>query len=98
MKDKSIIEAVQYLQNKFGEEKVIIEDHWDGDMCAIGLTGPTKTNLVYISTYKISAGLFFVSIELPSKDINFPYIDGGSFENITLLELEEIVKKYLILL
>jgi hypothetical protein len=36
-KDKTIREIVDYLQSKFGQTDILIQDYWEGDNSTIGL-------------------------------------------------------------
>ena len=94
-KDKTIIEIVDYLQTKFGQTDILIQDYWEGDYCAIGLTDRTGQYLVYISTYGKEQGKFNVSLENPPIDDNLPYPPGGDFDDLSLENLERIVIKQL---
>ena len=62
-KDKGITRLIDYLDKRFGLGKFIINDFWDADLCAIGLSDPQKEVLVYISTYGKMEGQYFISIE-----------------------------------
>ena len=94
-KDKPIREIIDYLQTKFGQTDIIIQDYWEGDFCAIGLTDRTRQYLVYISTYGTEQDKFNVSLENPPIDNNLPYSPRGDFDNISLENLEKIVIEHL---
>jgi hypothetical protein len=90
-KDKKIIHLIEHLDRRFGVDNFIINDFWDADLCAIGLSDPLKEALIYISTYDRKDGLYFVSIE----DINDPKVSTEKSENIEVEELEIIIAKHL---
>ncbi len=96
MTDKSnqIKEIVNYFREKYGKDNVLIKDYWD-DYYAIGLTEKTGTYLAYISTISEKDNDFYLSLEDPSEDDNFPYSDAGIFDELSLSELEEILAKHL---
>ena len=90
-KDKSIIHLVEHLESRFGLNKIIINDFWEGDLCAIGISDSQKNHLIYISTFNKKDGNYFISIE----DINYPTILIEEFDNIEINKLETIISKYL---
>jgi hypothetical protein len=94
-KDKTIIEIVDYLQSKFGQTDILIQDYWESDYCAIGLTDRTGQYLVYISTYGTEQDRFNVSLENPPIDLELPYSQGGDIHNLSLEDLEKIVIEHL---
>lgn len=94
-KDKTISEIVDYLQAKFGKTNILIQDYWDGDCFAIGLTDKTGQYLVYISTYGVEQGKFNISLENPPIEEDMPYSEGGDFDNLSLENLEKTVIKHL---
>jgi hypothetical protein len=90
-KDKSIIQLIDHLENRFGYDKIIINDFWDADLCAIGLSDPHKKSLIYISTYGKREGQYFISIE----NIDDPTISNNKSENAEMKELEMKIAKHL---
>ena len=94
-KDKSITEIVNYLQTKFGQADILIQDYWEGDNCAIGLTDKTGQYLVYISTFGTEFDKFNISLENAPIENDVPYTPGGNFDNVSLENLENIVIKHL---
>ncbi len=83
-KDKSILHLIDHLENRFGFGKFIINDLWDTDLCAIGLSDLQKKALIYISTYGKRNGRYFISIE----DIDDPTISNDRSENVEIKEIE----------
>ena len=94
-KDISIKNIVQHLQSQLGIHNIIINDYWDGDNCAIGLTDKDHKNVVYISTWKKKNNEFYVSLECPSDNENENYSECGEFDNINIDKTVEIVKQHL---
>ena len=94
-KDKTINEIIDYFQSKFGKTDILIQDYWEGDYCAIGLTDKTRQYLVYISTYGTEQNKFIVSLENPSINNDLPYLPSGDFDNLSLENLEKIVIEHL---
>ncbi|MBO9202437.1 MULTISPECIES: DUF434 domain-containing protein [Niastella] len=94
-KNKRIIDLVEHLQNKYGATNIVINDHWEGDLEAIGLTDKTGKYLVYISTFNLDYYHYFLSLENPPADNESPYSPAGDYDYITLEELESIVARHL---
>ncbi len=94
-KDKTINEIIDYFQSKFGKTDILIQDYWEADCCAIGLTDKTRQYLVYISTYGTEQNKFNVSLENPSINNDLPYLPSGDFDNLSLENLEKIVIEHL---
>lgn len=90
-KDNSIIFLVKNLEERIGLGKFIINDFWDADLCAIGLSDPKKEALLYVSTHNRKSGLYYLSVE----NINEPGGPTMEFENIDISELESIVREHL---
>ena len=59
-----IIELLEYLSIYLGPNDYQIVDHWDGDLCAIGIAScRDKHHLVYISTYEQPRGSYYFECE-----------------------------------
>lgn len=88
--------SIERLQKKFGIQAFDIVDHWDGDMCAVGIARPDNHGaLVYISTYNQADDRFFVSLESPSLNAEKPYKSVGDFDKVDFKTLENIVRRHL---
>ncbi|THU38123.1 hypothetical protein FAM09_15680 [Niastella caeni] len=94
-KSKKIMHVLAFLQNKYGETNIIINDHWEADREAIGLTDKTGQYLAYISTISNIDNNYFVALENPSAYNEMPYSPAGDFDNISLTELEKILIPHL---
>lgn len=90
-KDKSIIQLIAHLENRFGLGKFVINDYWDADLCAIGLSDPQKKFLIYISTCGKKKGQYYISIE----DIDDPTISNIKSENMEIKDLEIEIANHL---
>jgi hypothetical protein len=97
MKGKSdrIEFVVKYLQDKFGSENIPVRDHWEADFDAIGLTDKTGTFLAYISTISDREDDYYLALENPPVDDDFPYSPAGDFDKITLPVLEQLIAAHL---
>jgi len=95
-KHESIVATISALTTRLGRDAFDIVDHWDGDLCAIGIASPDNHGvLAYISTYE-RQDRFFVSLELPpDPDEDYPYKNAGSTEAASIDELVEIVHNHL---
>jgi hypothetical protein len=92
-KDNKIKLMVKHLADRFGEGNFKIKDHWDTDLCAIGLTDVEEKHLVYISTYGDKG--YYVSLENLKTVDSHPYEPVGDFDNVDLEGLEKILAKHL---
>lgn len=52
-KDKRIKKLIDYLFQKYGEDKIKIKDYWDADKSAIGVADNSENYLIYISTFGV---------------------------------------------
>jgi hypothetical protein len=65
-KHKSITELLDRLRTRLGTAAFDVIDHWEGDLCAVGVARPDEHGiLVYVSTFGEPEGSYFVSLELP---------------------------------
>jgi hypothetical protein len=88
-KDLQIRRIVDYLFNKYNE-KILIKDFWDADLCAIGLSDKTEKYLIYISTFGLPIDRFNVVLEnIPDNKENSLIV--GEFNDIAFDKLERIL-------
>jgi hypothetical protein len=86
---------VEYLQGKFGVENIPICDHWESDLEAIGFTDKSGKFLAYISTNSDKENNYYLALENPRVENDFPYSPAGEFDNITFTELEQLIAIHL---
>ena len=56
-KDPSIVAFVERVTGALGPAGWQVADHWDGDLCAIGIASASDPErLVYVCTYQQHAG------------------------------------------
>lgn len=96
-KDPSLLKLLDQLRKVYGEKNILIQDHWDADLQAIGLTNSLKNALIYISlltddSFSIIDGLFYLSVE----DTEDSTKTHGTFDKIGLEEVLEKIETYLI--
>lgn len=96
-KHSSIQHVVAKLREELGHISFEIVDHWEADLYAIGLARPDNSHvLVYISTFHLPEGEYFVSIELPPEEgDDIPYQPSGEFHNVDFRGLVGLIKRHL---
>ncbi|MEO7988491.1 MAG: hypothetical protein ABI663_03060 [Chryseolinea sp.] len=95
-KDDIIKLTIKHLADKFGANKFKIQDNWDADLQAIGLTDVSEKYLIYFSNYGKKKNEFYVSLEnLTQGDNDHPYEPAGDFDQVDLEGLENIFIKHL---
>lgn len=94
-KNQRIIDVVKYLQTKYGANNILIQDHWESNESAIGLTDRSKQYLGYISTISGEDDNYYLALENPPVDEDLLYSSAGDFDNISLMELENLLAKHL---
>jgi hypothetical protein len=95
-KDATIIEVLSWLRERLGSA-FAITDHWEIDLCAIGISAPADpAQLVYISTWRRPSGYYKVELESASPPgSEMPHEDNGKFDLVSRDELLGIVKTHL---
>ena len=94
-KNQKITDAVTRLQSKYGALNVLIKDHWEADAHAIGLSDKSGQYLGYISTISNKEDSFYLALESPSADKDFPCSAAGEFDSLDLNELDNVLAKHL---
>ena len=86
-KDESIIKLLDELRpTECGWE---IVDHWDADLCAIGLSSNRNPErLVYVSTYQIDVGHFDFECEVRNEKNPLGYDVIRSGQNVDYATLK----------
>jgi hypothetical protein len=95
-KTPEVREVVAWL-NEHVDVELLIVDHWEADLCAIGLAIPgDPRRLVYISTWNRPQNSFFVELEAaPPDGSEMPYVGVGKFESVDRDRLLQIVVNHL---
>jgi uncharacterized protein (DUF433 family) len=95
-KDKSVTELVKWLEERLCQ-RLLIVDHWDADMSAIGVARPGNPNqLVYISTWGRDPDHYFVELEAaPSPGSDLPYETLARYQELDRENLLKIVQEHL---
>ena len=100
-KDESIVRLLAALKERLGVGAFDVVDHWDEDLCAIGIARRDNHGiLAYISTFGQAEGTYFVSLEMPPRPpdkqwANHPYTPAGECEARSFDQLVEIIQKHL---
>lgn len=65
-KDPAILSVLGLLYECLGKDAFVIADHWQTDLCAIGIASPHNLGvLAYISCYAEANGHYDYELELP---------------------------------
>lgn len=95
-KDTSILTLLARLQADLGANAFDIVDHWESDLCAIGLGMPSDhTILVCVSTYGHPDGEYDYELENAPETKGDVYSVAGRAAATTYDELTDIIKKHL---
>lgn len=63
-KDKRIYRFIENIKNDLGTEDFVVVDHWDADLCSIGVAKKNDVaQLVYVSTYNKSSNEYYYELE-----------------------------------
>ncbi|MBS0265205.1 MAG: hypothetical protein JSS02_24950 [Planctomycetes bacterium] len=88
------------LRSRLGAGAFDVVDHWDADLCAVGIARPDNHSvLVYISTFGRSDGGYFVSLEFPPQPddeqwANHPYTPAGEQRVSSFDELVQVIQRH----
>lgn len=96
-KDRTIVTVLDRLWSRLGPYAFVVADHWEADLCAVGIASPRNTGvLVYISTYAEPTGCFGYELELPRPPgDDMPYQVAGRGSGVSFEELAAIVAGHL---
>jgi len=89
-KQKEIIELVNLVNYTFGNDAPTINDHWETDLCAIGLQKNDK--LIYIAAYAHND--YFYECELLVDDPDVIYIAQDTENNVSKERILEVISDY----
>ena len=95
-KDPSITAIVDRLRSDLGPEAFDMLDHWDDDLCAVGIARPSDHRyLVYICTFPPEAGTISYECEKPPTDPERLYSSDGMVESASYADLLAAVRQHL---
>ncbi|WP_149110733.1 hypothetical protein [Limnoglobus roseus] len=94
-KDPGIVAVIDRLRARLGRDAFIIADHWEGDLCAIGIASPHDPRvLVYISNYGEKAERFSCELEVPPTNNEPPYRVAGEAAHLSFDELADLISNH----
>lgn len=95
-KDESIRRVLDRLRRDLGDHAFDVVDHWEADLCAVGVARPSDQRfVVYISTFPPERGLFSYECERPSTDGDLPYDSDGMVNEASYEEVAAAVSRHL---
>jgi hypothetical protein len=96
-KDSTILAVLGLLWARLGPDAFVINDHWESDLCAVGIASPRNPGiLVYIATFGELPERFGYELELPpSHGDVLPYQIAGQGRGVTFDELADVVASHL---
>jgi hypothetical protein len=95
VKDAAIIELLQRLRRDLGAGSFVVCDHWDADLCAVGVAkvGDERT-LAYVSVYGNSPGAYYLELEDGAGD-GADWQTVGRWERIAYSELRDRIAEHI---
>lgn len=94
-KHSSIHRLLLGLDRELGHDIYVIEDDWEGDLCAIGIANPRDLRLVvYVSTYELPDGRFYFECETRSAPGSDKYEVTNKEENVSFEELLSAIRSH----
>jgi hypothetical protein len=95
-KDPAIVTLLRRLSDRLGLDAFEIVDHWEPDLCAIGIASPRDHGvLAYISCFGEPEGRYHVELELPpSPGGELPYQDAGRYDDLGFEALVSVVSAH----
>lgn len=95
IKDRTVLQILSHLEQRFGGESFRIEDYWDADLCSIGLADNSGRYLLYLNTFGKPNGSFHAELEDKAKtdNTNKPI---QVFGTLKIEGLEDIFRQYFI--
>ena len=96
-KDPAILAVLEFLSSRLGPSAFVLADHWEPDLCAVGIASPHNTGvLVYITCYGESPDRFGYELEIPSPPGDeFPYQVVGTGSGLSFEELAGVIAEHL---
>ena len=95
-KDQTLLNVLDRLRLDFGGGAYQFVDHWDRDLCAVGIArNDEPRQLIYISVWKCPEGEVAVSLESPPETSDDLYVDRGTCEHCSYSGLRELIGAHL---
>jgi len=93
LKERSILDLLEHLRIKYGQDSFVIQDHWEGDRCAIGLVGVNGRFLLYVNTFRRPPHKFHLEVEIVESSHRSEVVER--FESASLDQVEQLFERYL---
>ena len=95
-KDPAILAVLRRLSERLGRDAFDIVDHWEPDLCAVGIASPRDhAILVYISCFGKLEGRYYVELELPpSPGEELPYQVAGRYNDLDFEAVAGVVSAH----
>ncbi|HQV74168.1 MAG TPA: hypothetical protein PLE78_01650 [Flavobacteriales bacterium] len=94
VKDRTIHELLKHLTDKFGVDSFIVRDHWDADLCAIGIENVNGKYLLYLNSYGRPRHHFYLDLENVSDPDQSVVLE--SQERVSLETIDEFFELYIL--
>lgn len=95
-KSEALLAVLRRLRSDLGEHAFAIEDHWEGDLHAVGVARPNdRRYLVYITTWPDDSSLSF-QCESPGLTSDAPYEPSAMVGGSTYQQLLTAVRAHLL--
>ncbi|MEY4578668.1 MAG: hypothetical protein RL701_3371 [Pseudomonadota bacterium] len=96
-KHEHLQQTVAELERLIGAGAFAVVDLWEGDPLAVGLASPNDARvLAHLVVDPDRPLAFFVELELPPQGItDIPYTPAGTFEQLTLSAVVELIVSHL---
>jgi hypothetical protein len=95
-KDPAIVALLRRLSDRLGPDAFDIVDHWELDLCAVGIASPRDHGvLAYISCYGEPEERYYVELELPpTPGGELPYQVAGRYDDLDFEALAGVVSSH----
>ena len=99
IKDPVVLDVLDRLRSWLGPDAFVVVDHWEADLCAIGVASPRNVQvLVYISCLSDQPGQFWYVLEVPpvpGSDRLYEEVgheSGVSFEELAMRVAQHLAR------
>ena len=95
-KDPQIHELLARLRTDLGPDAFVIADHWEPDLCAVGIAAPKDpSRLVYVSTFNRSEDEYYFELETAPEEATDIFDVAGRGDASSYSELLAIIYQHL---
>lgn len=93
MKHKDIQKLAEYYTSRYSG-KIVVNDYWEEDDEAIGLSNLELTKLCYV-TFGNKPDTYYLALEILNPSPGVPYEDAGDYNDLSKYELEMRILTFL---